>query len=67
MGRQLHVRIRDRHWAVLHSDVAEPVALFDRREDAVKAAKQIASEHGAEVVVFGLDERPLDGGPPSAT
>jgi len=61
LGRQLHVRIRDRRWVVKCASAETPIAAFDKRDDAVKAAKEIASAQGADVVVFGLDDKPIDG------
>ena len=56
--KDIHVVMRSGRWAVTREGKGAPISLHDRRDDAVRAAKELAHEDGVEVVVFGLDGRP---------
>jgi hypothetical protein len=58
--KQIQVRIHNRRWAVVHQDSL--ASIHDRKEDAVRAAHEIAAVEDAELVVFNLDEKPQQGG-----
>ena len=61
MRGKIDVHMRNRKWVVHVAPMEEPLASFDLRDDAIKAAKRIAARHRADVVVFDLDEQPIRG------
>ena len=56
--KQVRVLARDLRWAVLREGTEAPHSVHDRRDDAVRAAREIAQSEDAQVIVFGLDGRP---------
>jgi hypothetical protein len=58
--QQVHVRIHGRKWAVFVAGTDAPESAHDRKVDAVAAAQGVATQRGAELVVFTLDGRPQE-------
>jgi hypothetical protein len=58
--KRVDVRMRNLRWAVEHADAPDPVSTHDQRHDAIRAARALARDLDAEVVVYGLDDRPLE-------
>lgn len=57
----VHVVPHEDGWAVKHAGEEQPISTHDRQEDAERAAKSHAREHGdAEVVIHGRNGRIRD-------
>ena len=54
-NRNQHVVPRDDGWAVVGAGAERATALFDRKSDAVAAAREIAQNQGTELFVHGRD------------
>jgi hypothetical protein len=57
--KAVHVVMVDRKWAVMRAGELTPISLFDRKMDAVKAARAIVMRDGSDLVVFDIGGRPL--------
>ncbi|MCE9658254.1 MAG: DUF2188 domain-containing protein [Burkholderiales bacterium] len=55
--RNQHVVPRDIGWAVRGAGAQRDTELFDRKQDAVDRAREIAQNQQTELVVHGLDGR----------
>jgi hypothetical protein len=56
--RPYHVLIRDGHWVVVKNGDEVPTSVHDRKQDAVRAARDMARKAGSTIFVFTLDGRP---------
>ncbi len=66
-GKAIHVVMQDGHWAVVHAGDRRPLAVHDRRREAVTEARALAARDGVELVVFDVGGRPLPPDAPDVT
>jgi len=59
--------MRNRRWAVVRLGYLTPLATYNRKTNAVKAARALANRDGSHLVVFDVGGHPLSPEPPDVT
>lgn len=59
MAKNLHVVLKDEGWAVVSETNGKSASTFANKREAIDAAREIAKDRGAELVVHGRDGQAL--------